>query len=208
CLDYLRHGVSKCGIYKLFDSSGNSFPAYCDFQSELGSAWTLVMSWSHSRRGLVPFRNTPFKFDAPVNENAQNWNLYRLSLALMRSLKSHSTHWRATCSFPIHGVDYRDYVRGNFKDFNIVDFLGSCECKKVEFGNIRGHVGMHVTVSFWQKTNSWLLHISTPNNFQFKPSAGSVSSEDNFGGYWASNPAFRCSENDASTAQWWFGGHL
>ena len=63
----------------------------------------------------------------------------------MTSLQSHSTHWRATCSYPTHGVDFRDYIRGTFKDFNIVTYIGAGQCKKVEFVNIQGHVGMHRT---------------------------------------------------------------
>ena len=95
------------------------------------------MSWSVAYRKLPPFFSFPFKFNSPVNENAQNWNLYRLSLARMRSLQSHSTHWRVTCSYPIKGIDFRDYLRGNFKDFNIFDFTGEGKCKKVEYVNIR-----------------------------------------------------------------------
>ncbi|XP_044169547.1 uncharacterized protein [Acropora muricata] len=208
CLDYLKRGVSKCDVYKLFDSSGNSFPAYCDFQSERGTAWTLVMSWSHAHRALDPFRRTSFSENSPVNENAQNWKLYRLSLARMKSLQSHSTHWRATCSYPTHGVDFRDYVRGNFKDFNIFGFSGG-QCKKVEFVNIRGHNGMHVTASFWQKTRTWNPHIDSGIlGCQFNPSSGAVVNEDNFGYYMYTNPKFRCSKDDQSTTQWWFGGHL
>ena len=210
CLDYLKQGASKSGIYKLFDSSGNSFPAYCDLQSEPGSAWTLVLSVSNLYRKLFVFQRTPFKYNAPVNENAQNWNLYRLSLARMKSLQSHSTHWRATCSYPTHGVDFKDYVRGNFKDFNIVDFLGRAQCKKVEYINIRGHVGIHLTVLFWQITKDCLLHTdsSRTGGCQFKPTAGSVYEEDNFGHYYVINPKFRCTEKTHSTTQWWFGGHL
>ncbi|XP_044170778.1 uncharacterized protein LOC122954963 [Acropora millepora] len=209
CLDYLKRGVSKCDVYKLFDSNGNSFPAYCDFQSERGTAWTLVMSWSHAHRALAPFRSASFNVNSPVNENAFNWKMYRLSLARVRSLQSHSTHWRATCSYPIHGVDFRDYVRGNFKDFNIVDFVGAGQCKKVEFINIRGHNGMHRTARFWQKTGLEGLHIdSASRGCQFNPSSGSVHSEDNFGYYKYTNPKFRCSKDDQSTTQWWFGAHL
>ena len=29
-------------------------------------------------------------------------------------------------------MDFRDFVRGNFKDFNIVDYIGVGQCKKVE----------------------------------------------------------------------------
>ena len=53
CLDYRKQGVSKCDVYKLVDSNGNSFPGYCDFQSERGTVWTPVMSWSHARRALA-----------------------------------------------------------------------------------------------------------------------------------------------------------
>ena len=209
CLDYLKKGASECGVYKLFDTSGNSYPAYCDLQSEPGSAWTLVLSFSNSHRELSVFQKIPFKYNSPVNENAHNWNLYRLSLGRIKSLQAHPTHWRATCSYPKYGVDFRDYVRGNFKNFNIVDYLGIQQCKKVEYINIRGHTGIHLTVPFWQK---WCLHVdSSYDTCEFNATSGSVSSEDNFGCYWSMqtmNPKFRCTEESSSTTQWWFGGHL
>lgn len=178
-------------------------------KSEPGTAWTLVMSWSNSRRILSHFRSAVFKTDAPVNENSQNWSLYRLSLTRMTSLQSHSTHWRATCSYPIYGVDFRDYVRGTFKDFDIVNFLGTGVCKKVEYINIRGHIGIHVTVPFWASANSYFLHTdSTVTKCQLNASSGAVSSEDNFGFYGNFNTKFRCTEGSRSTTQWWFGGHL
>ncbi|KAL9967801.1 hypothetical protein ACROYT_G026095 [Oculina patagonica] len=209
CLDYLKKGATKCGIYKLYDASGNSYPAYCDMKSEPGTAWTLVMSWSYARRKLSFFQKTVLKVSAPVNENSHNWNMYRLSLTRMTSLQSHSSHWRATCSYPKHGVDFRDYVRGSIKDFNIVDFIGSGVCKKVEYINIRGHIGIHVTVAFWQIANSYFLHTdSTATSCQFNAKSGAVSSEDNFGYYGSINPKFRCTEGNDSTTQWWFGGHL
>ena len=167
------------------------------------------MSWSNKNRKLPAFLKAAFKQNAPVNENAQNWNLYRLSLARMRSLQDHSTHWRATCSYPTHGVDFTDYVRGTFKDFNIVDYLGGGKCKKVEYINIRGHIGIHQAVNFHQGANSHFLHTdSSHTNCQFKSKSGSVSGEDNFGYHWIINPKFRCTQGSHSTTQWWFGAHL
>ena len=196
-------------MYRIYDAAGNSFPAYCDFKSEPGTAWTLVISWANKHRSLPTFKATPFKNNAPVNENAHNWNLYRLSLTRMRSLQRHSTHWRATCSFPTHGVDFTDYIRGNFKDLNIVDFLDSGKCKKVEYVNIRGHIGINLTARFWQAANAYLLHIdSNKSGCNFDARSGSVSYEDNFGYYEYINPKFRCTEGDLSTTQWWFGAHL
>ena len=148
----------------------------------------------------------------------------------MKSLQSHSTHWRATCSYPTHGVDFRDYVRGNFKDFNIVDYIalyllatfqaegqekfvveliGNDKCKKVEYINIRGHIGIHQTVLFWQGAKSYVVHTdSSATTCQFKPKSGSVRNEDNFGYYADRNPKFRCTQDSHSTTQWWLGAHL
>ena len=75
-------------------------------KSELDIAWTMVTSWSTSNRHLAEFRKIPLKYNAPQNEDTLNWDLYRLSLARMRFLQTHSTHWRATCSYPNHGIDF------------------------------------------------------------------------------------------------------
>ena len=209
CLDYLSRGASNCGMYKLYDNVGNSYPAYCDLKSESGTAWTLVMSWANIYRKLPAFLKIPFKYNAPVNENAHNWNFYRLSPTRMSSLQGHSTHWRATCSYPTYGVDFRDYLRGNLNDFNVVDYNGSGKCMKVEHVNIRGHMGMHLTARFWQVANTYTLHIdSSSSGCQFDLRSGSVSSEDNFGYAWSINPKFRCTEGPHSTTRWWFGAHL
>jgi len=102
-----------------------------------------------------------------------------------------------------------EITRGNFKDFDIIKYTGGGQCKKVEFVSIRNHKGMHQTAQFWQKNGVWGLHIdSTGRGCQFAPSSGAVVSEDNFGHYESFNPKFRCSKDDQSTTQWWFGGHL
>ena len=142
-----------------------------------------VMELSKSRSFKI--RRTPFKTNAPVNENSQNWNQYRLSLARMRSVQARSTHWRATCSYPTQGIDFRDYVRGNFKDFNIVDYIGGGQCRRMEYIIIRGRVGKTPTVPFWQCLHEGLHTDSSVNtNCQFKAARiGAVGDEDNFGWY-------------------------
>ena len=173
-------------------------------KSELDTAWTMVTSWSTSNRHLAVFKKIPFKYNAPQNEDALNWDLYRLSLARMRFLQTHSTQWRATCSYPTHGIDFRDYLHGNFKDFNIFDFFGERQCKKVEYVNIRGHVATELTAPFWQKLNTWTLHTdSTHTHCQFKTAkSGAASSEDNFGWYGDGiSNKFRCTQGYQSTTQ-------
>ena len=201
CVQYGQQSVSNDGIYKIYDNGGNTFLAYCDLRSEPGSAWTMVMSWSRENRLISAFHNSPFQINAPENETYPSWDRYRLSLEQMRSLQAHSTHWRATCSYPTHGIDFRDYLRGNFKDFNIVDFMGWGTCKRVEHINIRGYVGTNLTAPFWQDIqNTFILHTdSSASHCEFNTaSTGAVSSEDNFGFYSSFNTNFRCTQGPLS----------
>ncbi|XP_048578051.1 uncharacterized protein LOC116617049 [Nematostella vectensis] len=39
-------GSTTNGYYQLVDNHGNTYKAYCDFNSEPGVAWTLMMSFS------------------------------------------------------------------------------------------------------------------------------------------------------------------
>ena len=128
----------------------------------------------------------------------------------MTHLKSQSTHWRSTCSFPTYKVDYTDYVRANFADFDIMTFRGAGICKKVEFVNIRGHQCTQCTAKWWQD-NGYFAHIdSSRSGCELVPTKGCVSSEVNFGQYFQEmiNNKFRCTANPSSTTNWWFGGYL
>jgi len=183
------------GFYWLFDDQNQRYVAYCDLSSEPGAAWTLVVSWNKAPKGLPHFWYKTLLQDAPVNHNTPNWNVYRQTLARMKSLRNRSTHWRATCSFNlIKEIDYRDYLRGKFSDFDIMTFLGVGKCFPVEYVNIRGHAaGSGTTAQFWQIHNANFLHIdSTASGCGFKPNAGAVTTEDNFGYYHRFNSNFRC----------------
>ena len=217
CLDYLQQGMFENGFYWLFDDQNQRYVAYCDLSSEPGSAWTLFVSWNRASKDLPHFRSKTFLQDAPINQNTPNWHAYRQTLARMKSLRSHSTHWRATCSFNQprfqnleKAIDYRDYIRGKFSDFDIMTFLGYGKCHPVEYVNIRGHAaGGGATVQFWQLQSQYFLHIdSSFSGCAFKPNTGAVPSEDNFGYYNSVNVNFRCTAGDDATTQWWFGGYV
>ena len=94
-------------------------------------------------------------------------------------------------------------------DFNIIDFLGSGTCKRVEYINIRGYNGTNLTAPFWQQLNIYTLHIDCHSRYtkcEFNAArTGAVSSEDNFGYYGSFNTNFRCTQGTQSTTQWWFG---
>ena len=178
-------------------------------ESEQGSAWTLVVSFTLQNRAVDQIRRHPLQINAPVNEKTPNFNIYRMSLSQMTSLKSQSSHWRVTCSFPTHGVDYKDYARANFADFDVMTFLGDTVCKKMEFVNIRGHQCAQCTATWWQKINAYAAAIdSSTTSCHLNPTAGSVASEDNFGYYVSINHKFRCSVGPDSSTNWWFGAYL
>ena len=67
------------------------------------------MSWATKNKDMTEFVWKGFSTDSPVDKDLPNWSKYRMSLSMMNDLSAQSTHWRATCSFPTHGVDYVDY---------------------------------------------------------------------------------------------------
>ena len=78
CLDYLKDGVQANGYYSVAGQNGETTIVYCDFTSEPGSAWTLVMSWSLANKNLAAFKSNPLTENVPVNEKTPNWIAYRL----------------------------------------------------------------------------------------------------------------------------------
>lgn len=208
CMDLFKHGQRSDGYYQIVGADGEIWIVYCDFQSELGSIWTLVMSWSFQNKDGPAFSTISLEKDAPVNELSPNWGVYRMSKNQMIFLKEKSTHWRATCSYDKMDIDYVDYVRGNFVAFDITTFSGSGTCETVEYINVRGHIG-HETAAFWQPPGQ-LVHgdSSKPQGCKFDGTGGSKTSEDNFGYYLHTNPAFRCSSSPDATTQYWFGSYV
>ena len=168
------------------------------------------MSWATRNKDMEEFQWKPLSIDSPVDETFPNWNKYRMSLSMMNDLRAQSTYWRATCSFPTHGVDYVDYVRGKFVDFDVVKFLGIKVCKRVEYVNIRGHQCSDCDLPWWQKNYYYNLHTDSSYTTckDLNASEGSVDYEDNFGFYHTVNRDFRCTASDNDTTNWWFGGSL
>ena len=127
----------------------------------------------------------------------------------MQHIRSSATLWRATCSFQNYKLGiYRDYMRGKFSKVDILalDCWGCCYT--MEYINIRGNAAANITVPLWQG-NSGMLHIDSSLKIcQYDPRQGSVSDEDNFGYYWTISRAFRCTESDESTTQYWIGGYI
>ena len=124
----------------------------------------------------------------------------------MMHFRSSSRLWRATCSFSTYKSNiYRDYMRGKIGANDILQYVGDGQCLPIDFIDIRGNRDSNTTVPFWQ-SDSYQFHTdSTLKLCQFDGFHGSVVNEDNFGYYLSFNSAFRCTESQESTTQYWFG---
>lgn len=212
-MDYLKRGILKSGFYLLYDNDDQLYTAFCDLLSEPGSAWTLVVSWVTAKYKELPyFKNKAFTEDAPINEDSPNFQIYRQTFDRMISIQEHSTHWRATCNVYQYTtrIDYQDYLRGKFSDFDIMYFTGTYTCQPVEYINILGNVGgSGTTVAFWQSSGTYFLHIDSSNtSCEYRP-IPETTRVDYFGYYGDGlSSEFSCSQSDYTTTQWWFGGYL
>ena len=208
-MDHLRSGAIRSGLYRIFDDGGTSYWVYCDQSTESGMAWTLVMSQTFKNRAIEQFNTKSLRHNGPLNQESPRWDAYRLSLSRMNGLRSVSSHWRVTCNFHTEGLQYRDYVRARFSEFDCGRFYGAEGCKKVEYINVRGHNCTECTVAWWQKNNKYILyHDSSSDECQFGSSPGFVKDENNFGFYKNHNPEFRCSAQNESSTNHWFGSFV
>ena len=206
CVDHMEHGASHCGHY-VIDDGQESYVVFCDINTEIGFAYTLIESFTLKHNSF--FKTKGLIVNWPINENSPNWNMYRLSHGRMSRIRDHSTYWRATCNFPSVGIDYHDYVRARITDVDPIKETLSGTCKKVEYINLRGHLGLQTTVPFWNNNVYW--HMTTDSGSTkcaFKPNRGAVNGEDNWGFYHIVNSKFRCTATANSTTQYWMGDYI
>ena len=191
-------------VYTLYDPASKSFyQTFCDLTSANGFIWTLLESFSLAKNNH--FKAQPFDKDYPVNQNSFKRNKFRLSLPIMNSTRSHSTHFRATCNFNTDGRVTTDYLRAKTTDLNILQ-LDGWPCVKMEYINIRGYDCYDCMAKMVQGINWHLPTDSSLTSCRFKIAHdSSVESEDNFGYYDIVNPLHRCTSGDNATTQWWFG---
>lgn len=203
------------GLFCIQDNNGDLYKVYCDLASEHGWAWTLVMSQT-LRNKKEPFTQSSFYINKPMNPEAPNWDAYRLPLESMEALRSKSTHWRITCSFdPSSVINYRDYVRAKFKKFDLLAYDGDSTCEEVEYINVHGHNCENCTAVWYQYNGYFLTHRSALDLCDFGKAPNSVidsyyrTSEQNFGRYRGRiNHNFRCTTNDFSSTNYWFGSRV
>lgn len=77
---------------------------------------------SFSLENVGQFKLSPFfRTDSiAVNEDNPVWSEYKLSHSHMQHVQASSTHWRATCNYPTREIDYIDYLRTSFDNFDLL----------------------------------------------------------------------------------------
>ncbi|CAB4022952.1 Hypothetical predicted protein, partial [Paramuricea clavata] len=207
CLDHFNHGSKTSGNYTILDWEEKARTVYCDMESEPGSVWTLIMSFTRENKDLKAFRKRAMYQSAAKNKDAPNWSAYRMGSSSLVALKNMTTHWRITCSFPQYRVDIKThYVRAVFADFDLLsEFSG--ECKNVSYVSVMGQSCSKCTVQ-WTQIDNFTPHIAAMQN----DSACDIKSDNSgyyyFGGYYTYNPKFRCTETPKSTTNYWFGSYV
>lgn len=199
---------SSSQAYWLFDPTSNSwYETFCDFTTENGFVWTLIESFSLFNN--QNFADKSFYKDYPVIENDFNWNKFRLSLNRMESIANQSSHVRATCNFNTDGLNFTDYLRAKLTDIDVMRKKFD-DCRNYEYINVRGY-GCHDCTAVFVQQDMWHAHVDSyyGAGCQLKASGAikDPGGEDDFGWYGTVNPIHRCSSNNNSTTQWWFGEH-
>ena len=221
CADFMVESVKPLsGEYSIVDDNGKPFPVYCDFDSEPGFAWTMIVSFSRDNAPAV--KDQGLLEDLPVNENALNWESYRLSASRMNSIRERSTHWRATCAFDEYGVDYRqEYIRVNlsvveFSAYYFNGYGGPTACQTIEYMNFWGsechdcnfglyHSSLSLPLLAFDNSKLWsyctfdLLHkqhyCGSQEAHMFSPNVNCY------------DPRSKCQMTPSCTTQNWFGSY-
>ena len=177
-------------------------------QSEPGFVWTLIQSFSFSKRNTFNYAGFGKNLEIDIEEGEVNWNEFRLSLSQMQYLANHSTHLRATCNFSTDGLQYTDYARAKLAGHDIFGTWNTC--KMYEYVNIRGiNCSDCTALTKQQEDVSWHIrsYNSTEEGCEFDGKPGGVPGEKNFGRFSKlyMSQDHRCSFSPASTTQHWFG---
>ena len=200
----------------MYNSDGDAYKVFCDFDSEKGIAWTLVTS---CKRDITPVSLCADFSAVNIDSPGSEWANYHLSKISISFVSQKSSHWRVTCAYNTLGVDYVDYLRSKISETSLLTYstpvLSESRCRKVEFVNTRGRQCEDCTVA---------MHQSEVNSMNIPHSSGAVygcdlktsdfaegcTGHEYFFGYFKADNCVtghhRCAATGISTTQFWFGG--
>jgi hypothetical protein len=207
CLDHFNHGSKTSGYYTILDLKEKARTVYCDMESEPGSVWTLVMSFTRENKYVDSFRSKAMYENGGRRYGTPNWTYYRLGYPAMHHVKSTTTHWRVTCSFPQYGVNINtDYVRAALADFDLMGTFWR-KCKKVSYISVMGQSCSECT-AHWSQGNGNAPHIAADDEKDVCNIKSDKSGNNYFGAYEKYSATFRCTVNATSTTNYWLGSYV
>ena len=203
CGGYLDRYWKPAGMYKV--KSDVWFEVYCHFDSD-GGAWTLVQSASFANHNdsNSAFKK-PLKTDSPISPNALIWSGYRLSKARMQSIYKNSSHLRFTCDFEkVDDVHDTDYLQMPFPNTDLTEHKFNKTTIPKYHGQINEEDLQNCTVQLRQ-SNKKGLHVRINRDsctFVLKKPCDDF---HYFSYYPCLEQTHRCTQNENSTSQLWFG---
>ncbi|CAB4034790.1 Hypothetical predicted protein [Paramuricea clavata] len=213
CGGYLNHPRTS-GMYKVLDSVNRPYEVYCHFDSD--GAWTLVQSCSFANHTVEnSVFGKPLSEDHPFSENTLKWSGYRLSQTRMLFINQNSDRLRFTCGFEKEqDVNQTDYLQMSLNQLGSNTDITTKYFTKIEVsyrGKINGTDLNGCQIKVGQKADKGLRVRIESDGALFvpeKPNARNCHSFRYFSdltGKQCLLPTHRCTQNENSTSQLWFG---
>ena len=215
CQGYAQ-GSRKTGLHKIVDPNGALYKVYCHFDSD--GAWTLVQSFSFAERTVTNSKfETPLTTDTPVRYSAQpDWNAYRLGKARIQRINVNSNYVRFTCGFEnVANVNQTDYLQISLEELETKDF--TTYSPDTEMSSYRGKINeidlRGCKIKLHQDNKCFHVHVEAKSGCAFVP-AGKPSGCNKFNYFSEFGKAacivstHRCTQDQTSTSQLWFGTSL
>ena len=208
----------ESGRYKLLDSHGSLYEAYCHFDNE--GAWTLVQSFSLANGSatteFTEFRK-PLSQNYPVGEKDLAWSGYRVSKSRMQFIEKGAKLLGFTCNYPKYKniQQSSDNLQIRLEDVgeNVIELNGRRRVH-VQRGKIGGMVLGVCNLEVYQHYSMTLHASGYFYTCAIQPSSDSSSCGHQsfysvFGNYDATHACFDkrhgCVLSSTSTTQLWFG---
>ncbi|RDD38527.1 hypothetical protein TrispH2_009061 [Trichoplax sp. H2] len=209
CIDIKeRDRDARNGLFTIYNQFNSPFTTYCDFNSDLGFAWTLIESMTLAE-SLTADNQIGFEHDYPANECQFNSSLFRISKSRMESLYRVSSYVRATCNFNFLSTvgDYRESLRF-LKCNNDVLLSGSSgSCLTVDYIRMSKSYCKNCKVYFKSDRRSHLsITNRSCNSSSFHGWPSRSTRVHYFGNYKGLTRSFSCSASANSSTNWWLGG--
>ena len=211
CAAFFKHPP---GLQVIYDENNSPITVFCQYDSVLKIAMTLVMSFSRDLEQT--YAKQSLQNDFPRKKDFHNWEDYRLPLSHMASIRDNgSTHWIYTCSYPSRGLDKIDYLRSKFSVTDILTYrwIEETSCTNImEYINIRGKFCYECATHISQ--GKYIFNVAGD-----KVNCGDLSEVKletcpvgkpvrYFGKYNCYSPNFHCTATSTSTTQLWFGQYV